>query len=133
MSREGSLTILIVEDEAILAMGLQDKLFELGYGSSAAVGSGEQAIQAAREHRPDLVLMDIKLSGKIDGVEAARQIRERNDIPVIFMSAYSDTDTLQRALLTGPASYLIKPVRLENLGRIIQEALGQPNEASRAV
>ncbi len=110
---------------------LQDKLYDLGYGASASVGSGEQAVQAAYEQPPDLVLMDIKLSGHIDGLEAARQIRERCDIPVIFMSAYSDIDTLQRALLTGSAGYLVKPVRMESLGRMIEEALNQPDVPAR--
>jgi CheY-like chemotaxis protein len=125
MSKDSSKKILIVEDEAILAMCLQDKLVDLGYGIHAAVGSGEQAVQAALDHRPDLVLMDIKLSGRMDGLEAARQIRELFDIPVIFMSAYSDVDTLQRALLTGSAGYLIKPVQLESLGRVIERALNE--------
>ena len=123
MSRDGPPKILIVEDEAILAMCLQDKLVDLGYGLPPAVGSGEQAVQTALEYRPDLVLMDIKLNGKIDGLEAARQIHEFCETPVIFMSAYSDIDTLQRALLAGPAGYLVKPVRLETLGKVIQQAL----------
>jgi CheY-like chemotaxis protein len=117
--------ILIVEDEAIQAMCLQDKLTDLGYGVTAMVSNGEQAVQAAAEHHPDLVLMDIKLNGRMDGIEAARQIRERFDIPVIFMSAYSDIDTLQRALLTGSDGYLVKPVQMENLSRVIEKALQQ--------
>jgi CheY-like chemotaxis protein len=125
MSRNDLLNILIVEDEAILAMCLQDKLIALGYGIPAAVSSGEQAVQAADDYHPDLVLMDIKLNGRMDGLEAAQQIRERYQIPVIFMSAYSDIDTLQRALLSGSAGYLIKPVRMEHLSRAIENALQQ--------
>jgi CheY-like chemotaxis protein len=125
MSRAGPRNILIVEDEAIQAMSLHDKLVDLGYGIPAAVGSGEQAVQAAGKYHPDLVLMDIKLSGRMDGVEAARQIRELFEIPVVFMSAYSDIDTLQRALLTCSAGYLVKPVLLENLSKVIEKALQQ--------
>jgi CheY-like chemotaxis protein len=117
--------ILIVEDEAILAMCLQDKLSDLGYGITAMVSNGEQAVEAAIEFAPDLVLMDIKLNGNIDGIEAARQIRQQSAIPVIFMSAYSDVDTLQRAFLTGPSGYLVKPVRLENLSQELERVLRQ--------
>jgi len=115
--------ILIVEDEAIQAMCLQDKLTDLGYGVTAMVSNGEQAVQAAAEHHPDLVLMDIKLNGRIDGVEAARQIRQQSSIPVIFMSAYTDINTLQRAFLTGPSGYLVKPVRLEKLSQELARVL----------
>jgi CheY-like chemotaxis protein len=125
MLRDCPAKILIVEDEAILAMCLQDKLADLGYGILASVGSGEQAVQVAADFHPDLVLMDIKLNGRIDGVEAARQIREQCSIPVIFMSAYSDVDTVQHALLTSSAGYLVKPVRLESLNRVIQDMLRQ--------
>ena len=125
MTRDSPSRILIVEDEAILAMCLQDKLTDLGYGVTAMVSNGEQAVQAAAEHHPDLVLMDIKLNGRIDGVEAARQIRQQSSIPVIFMSAYTDIDTLQRAFLTGPSGYLVKPVRLEKLSQELARVLRQ--------
>jgi CheY-like chemotaxis protein len=128
----GSPRILIVEDEAILAMSLQDKLSDLGYGMPVAVDSGEQAVQVASEYHPDLVLMDIKLNGRIDGVEAARQIRSEVEIPVIFMSAYSDVDTVQLALLTCSAGYLVKPVQLESLIRVIDQALNHQDPATRA-
>jgi DNA-binding NarL/FixJ family response regulator len=123
MMKDYPAKILIVEDEAILAMCLQDKLADLGYGILGSVSSGEQAVQFALDFHPDLVLMDVKLSGRIDGIEAARQIRERKQIPVVFMSAYSDIDTVQSALLTSPAGYLVKPVRVESLNRIIQDVL----------
>jgi len=115
--------ILIVEDEAILAMWLQDKLADLGYGVLASVDTGEQAVQLAVDFHPDLVLMDIKLNGLIDGVEAARQIRERSTVPVVFMSAYSDVDIVQTAMLVQPAKYLVKPVLMESLNRVIQDVL----------
>ncbi len=133
MSSEDPPKILIVEDEAILAVSLQDKLFALGYLTPAAVSRGEQAVQAACELQPDLVLVDIKLDGQIDGVEAARQIRERHDIPVILMSAGSDIDTLQRALLTSSFGYLVKPVQLEKLGQVIEQALSQTDASDRAL
>jgi CheY-like chemotaxis protein len=123
MPKDGLPKILIVEDEAVLAMSLQAKLFALGYGIPAAVASGERAVQSAHDQQPDLVLMDIKLNGRIDGVEAARQIQELGDIPVIFMTADADIDTVQLELLLNPDWYLVKPVRLEDLGRVIEQAL----------
>ena len=119
--------ILIVEDDDILALSLQNKLVDLGYGTPASVESGKQAVQVADQYRPNLVLMDIKLNGRMDGVEAARQIWELFEIPVIFISADLDIDTMQRALLTVPAGYLVNPVQLENLSRVIEDALSQQN------
>jgi DNA-binding response OmpR family regulator len=117
--------ILVVEDEAILAKILQDKLTFLGFNTPVVARSGEQAVQAASEQRPDLVLMDIQLNGQLDGIETARQIREMYEIPVIFMGAFSDVDTVQRAFLTIKAGYLVKPVQLETLSKVIENALNR--------
>jgi PAS domain S-box-containing protein len=101
--------ILIVEDEAIVAADLANKLRQLGYGVSGTTARGEEALVLAGERRPDLVLMDIRLAGRMDGVEAAERIRQEWDLPVIYLTAHSDRATLQRAKLTEPFGYILKP------------------------
>ncbi len=115
--------ILVVEDEAIVAMALQARLENLGYAVVNVTASGEEAIVHAAELSPDLVLMDIRLAGAIDGIQAAEQIRVRYDIPVVYLTAYADQATLQRAKLTGPYSYLIKPVEESALHTAVEVAL----------
>src|SRR5580693_6352432 len=89
--------ILIVEDERITAEDLEEVLKDLGYQVSAVVSSGEEAIREAERNRPDLVLMDIRIKGEMDGTEAARLLRERFDVPVVYLTAHADRDTLDRA------------------------------------
>ena len=115
--------ILIVEDEIIVAENIRSRLKSLEYAVPAVVSSGEEAIQKAAETRPDLVLMDIKLEGDIDGVEAAEQIRARFDIPVVYLTAYADEDTLQRAKITEPFGYILKPFEVRELQTAIEVAL----------
>ena len=101
--------VLIVEDEMITSMEIRDRMEQMGCEIVGEVVSGEESIRVAEEAQPDVVLMDIRLKGEMDGVEAARVIRERWDIPVIFLSAYSDEQTLQMAKATDPYIYLLKP------------------------
>ena len=116
--------ILLVEDEVIVAMGIESWLVDSGYTVVAMVLSGEEAIQAAVELKPDLVLMDISLGGKIDGIAAAREIRARFiDIPIVYMTAHSDEETLQRAKITAPLGYVHKPVEPRELRSCIEVAL----------
>jgi len=115
--------ILVVEDETIIAMEIQDRLKRLGYQVSAIVTSGEDAIDKVDELKPELVLMDIMLEGDMDGVQAAEQIREKYDVPVVFVTAYSDDDTLQRAKITEPYGYILKPIEERELHTIIEIAL----------
>lgn len=115
--------ILIVEDEGIEAMDIQHRLIGLGYAAPDIVFSGEEAIRTAGETRPDLVLMDIMLPGKTDGVTAAEQIRACFDIPIIFLTAYADEDTLQRAKITEPYGYIVKPFKERELHITIDMAL----------
>jgi len=115
--------ILIVEDEVIVAENIRAKLNGLGYAVSAAASSGEEAIQKATETHPDLVLMDIKLEGEMDGVEAAAQIHARFDIPVVYLTAHADDHTLQRAKLTEPFGYILKPFEVRELNTAIEIAL----------
>ncbi len=115
--------ILIVEDEGIEALNLQRRLASVGYPSPEMVLSGEEAVEKASELRPDIVLMDIMLHGDIDGVMAAEQIRARYDIPVIYLTAYADDDTLRRAKITEPYGYIVKPFRERELHISIDMAL----------
>ncbi len=115
--------ILIVEDEVIVAKDIQNRLEAMSYSTTARAISGEEAIQIAGETQPDLVLMDIKLSGKMDGIEAAQEIQARYRIPVIYMTAYSDEATLKRARVTEPFGYIIKPVKDRELLANIEMAL----------
>jgi PAS domain S-box-containing protein len=114
--------ILVVEDENIVAVDIQDRLEYLGYEVPALVASGEEAIVMAEEIRPDLVLMDIMLKGAIDGVMAAEQIYAL-DIPVVYLTAYSDIEMLERAKITEPYGYLLKPLDERELQISIEVAL----------
>ncbi|WP_413262175.1 EAL domain-containing protein [Floridanema flaviceps] len=115
--------ILVVEDEGIVAIDLQTTLEDLGYIVTAVVDSGEMAIEKAKETQPDLALMDIRLAGELDGIQAAEIIRSEFDIPVIYLTAYADKETLKRARLTLPFGYLIKPFEERELQTTIEMAL----------
>ena len=116
-------TILVVEDEMIIAKDIQKKLENLGYTVPAVVSTGEEAVNKAAEFHPDLVLVDIKLRGEMDGIEAAEQIRTRFNIPAVYLTAYADEKTLQRAKITGPYGYIMKPFELRGLHGTIEMAL----------
>lgn len=115
--------ILIVEDEIITAKDIQWRLREMGYDMPSLVTTGEDAVKKAHELNPDLVLMDIMLPGDMDGIEAARQIRCRADIPIVYLTAYSDEAVVERAKITEPFGYIIKPVGNKELKRVINLSL----------
>ena len=115
--------ILIVEDERITAEDLEEVLKDLGYEVSAVVSSGEEAIREAERNRPDLVLMDIRIRGKMDGTEAARLLRERFDVPVVYLTAHADRDTLDRAKQSRPLGYIVKPFHEAELHASVEMAL----------
>ncbi|MCD6162937.1 MAG: PAS domain S-box protein [candidate division Zixibacteria bacterium] len=115
--------IMIVEDEIIVAKSIQNRLKSLGYSVPAIASSGEEAIQKAKETNPDLLLMDIRLKGNIDGVEAARRINDNQSVPVIYLTAYADDNTLNRAKNTEPYGYLLKPFEPQVLHTTIEIAL----------
>ncbi len=115
--------ILVVEDEVIVAQDIAGRLTKLGYAVTATVSSGEEAIQKAIENPPDLVLMDIVLKGDMDGVTAAEKIRTNRNVPTVFLTAYADDQTLQRAKLTDPFGYIIKPFQQNDLRVAIEIAL----------
>ncbi len=115
--------ILVVEDESIVAMDIKHRAEGLGYSVTGITPSGEGAIQKASETLPDLVLMDIVLKGDMDGVEAAQKIRDTLDIPVVYLTAYSDEKTLKRAKVTEPFGYIIKPFEDRELHSAVEVAL----------
>ncbi len=117
--------ILVVEDEWVTAQDIKYSLEKLHYAVSATLATGEEAIQKAIELQPDLVLMDIILQGEIDGIEAAEQIYSHCHIPIVFLTAYSDSETLQRANATHPYGYLLKPFEERELNSTIQIALSR--------
>ncbi len=103
--------ILVVEDEIIIGMDIQKRLKNLGCSVPFVVSSGEEAIKKVKENNPDMVLMDIDLKGEMDGIEAASIIHSFSDIPVIYLTAFSDDRTLERAKITEPYGYMIKPLK----------------------
>lgn len=116
--------ILIVEDEAITALDLKYCLQDLGYGVVGIVDTGRDAIDAAGELQPNVVLMDIKLKGDMEGTEAARVILKMN-IPVIFVSANSDIGTFENYDVEGTFAFVSKPFDIDKLNRTIEEIVGE--------
>lgn len=115
--------ILIAEDERVIAWEVANMITDLGYEVSAITSSGEDAIQKTLEQKPDLILMDIKLDGKLDGIEAVREIHSQYPIPIIYLSAYSDKEITSRARSTRPFGYLDKPFLKSDLEIAIESAL----------
>jgi len=115
--------ILIVEDEKIIAIDLQRRLERFGYEVVGMAGDGDSAIRLARELEPDIILMDIMLIGALDGIETAKDIRATQDIPFIFLTAYTDEKTIERAKVVGPYGYILKPFKERELYTTIDIAL----------
>jgi PAS domain S-box-containing protein len=115
--------ILVVEDESIVALDIGERLARLGYELAGQAAGGEQAVTLAGERRPDLVLMDVRLQGAMDGIAAAREIRSRFRAPVVFVTAYAEDATLDRAKLAEPFGYILKPFDDRELKSAIEIAL----------
>jgi len=115
--------ILIVEDEKIIALDLKRRLLDFGYEVIRVIPTGEKAIEVAEKESPDLILMDIMLKGEVDGIEAATQIRHSLDIPVVFLTSYSDPETLERAKQAEPFGYILKPFKERELLTTIEIVL----------
>lgn len=115
--------ILIVEDEAITAMDVKNRLENLDFEIVGIASRGQEAIQKTEEFKPDLVLMDIILKGDMDGIEAATEIQEHFDIPVIYLTAFSDEKTLDRVKLTKPYGFITKPINQYGLEGTIKTAI----------
>lgn len=125
MTAKSLIKILIVEDEGITAKALEAALTEMGYEVVDIVSSSWEAIEQASRLRPNLVFMDIRLKGPPDGVFTAQQIQSRLDIPVIYLTAYADDETLKRVLHSKPYGYLVKPFEEADLREAITKALSQ--------
>jgi len=115
--------ILIVEDESIVAKDIQNCLKKLGYSVKGTIASGEEALTMISESRPDIILMDIMLKGVMSGIEAASQIKKLYNIPVIYLTAYADENTLSKAKITEPHGYIIKPFKEVDLHTAIEVAM----------
>ncbi len=115
--------ILIVEDEILTAMRIEMDLTDLGYQVCGPVTTGEKAVQIVREENPDIVLLDIRLAGEINGVEAARQMRSFSKTSIIFMTGYSDETLKEEVMQLHPVAYLIKPTRTSEIESAIDSAL----------
>lgn len=115
--------ILIVEDEFIIAMLIEKQIRKLGYMLAGKVTSGESAIEVVKSGNVDLILMDIKINGQIDGIETMQQIGILAKIPVIYITGNSDPYTRLRAMSTNPAGYIVKPIETETLRTHIEKAL----------
>lgn len=118
-----TIKILVVEDEKIIAFNIKESLESLGYVVPAVADSGEKAVEKAIQLRPNLVLMDIRLKGNMDGIQAAEQIWNSMQIPVIYVTGHSDKSTLERAKITVPFGYILKPVKEQELYVAIETAL----------
>lgn len=116
-------SILIVEDEFIVAADLESRLWRLGYSVVGSTDTGEEAVVLARKHRPSLIMMDIHLAGAMDGIEAANAIRTECDLPVVFLTAHSDADTIERAGQTEAFGYILKPFDERELRTHVRMAL----------
>ncbi len=115
--------VLVVEDERVVAKDLQRTLTNLGYEVPVTVATADDAIRAAAERCPDLVLMDIRIKGERDGIETAEILKSRFDVPVVYLTAYADQQTVSRAKLTEPHAYLLKPVKVDELRTAVEIAI----------
>ncbi len=115
--------ILIVEDELLFAADLEGSLEDLGYRVVEKVTNGNEALEMIEKHYPDLIIMDIKLDGNLSGIDTSQIIKDRFNIPVIFLSAHSDTQTIEQAKLTEPFGFLLKPLRIDEVNSMIKTAL----------
>jgi DNA-binding response OmpR family regulator len=123
--------VLVVEDEQIVALDLEVFLGTMGYDVALAT-TGEGAVEAASQLNPDVVLMDIRLAGGLDGIQAAERIREDAEIPVVFLTAYTDHQTIERAARVDPSGYIVKPFNEKDLAAIIHLALHRGRSQNRA-
>ena len=113
--------ILIVEDESLVALYLQKSLQQEGYEVGMLATRGEEAVESAQRENPDVILMDIRLEGDVDGIEAARRISEFSPAKIIFNTSYKDPETKERAMALNPAAFLIKPVKIPDIQSVIRQ------------
>lgn len=122
------INVMIVEDEGIVAKDIESSLKKLGYNVVGIASSGEKALEIIEEKKPELVLMDIMLKGEMSGIDTSEIVREEFQIPVIFLTAYADEDTLSKAKVTEPYGYIIKPFKEIDLHTSIEMAMYKHNK-----
>ncbi len=115
--------IMVVEDEGVVSIDIRNMLKKAGYNIVAVAFQGEEAVIKAEQSSPDLVLMDIGLKGEIDGIEAAKRIRDRFQIPVVFLTGFADEVTVAKAQEVNPSGFIIKPINEEELNRTLEDIL----------
>jgi CheY-like chemotaxis protein len=120
---EAQKKILIVEDEGLVALDIEDRTKGLGYDVVGIASTGAEAVDLAEKYSPDLIIMDVTLKGKIDGIEAARQIKKIINPCLIFMTAHSDQNTLERINNVKPQGFITKPLNTSSLQSVIEKAL----------
>ena len=131
-SRSPAPRILIVEDDATIALGLRMLLYHWGYDVIAVAASGEHALVLAAAEPPDLVLMDVRLDGRMDGIETASVLRFQHHMPVLFLTAQTDPRTLDRLAASEASGVLFKPVEPDRLRAMVQQLLAEPIVAASA-
>jgi CheY-like chemotaxis protein len=115
--------IMVVEDEGVVSIDIRNMLKKAGYNIAAVAFQGEEAVTKAEQSNPDLVLMDIGLKGEIDGIEAAKRIRDRLHIPVVFLTGFADEVTKAKAQEVNPSGFIIKPINEEELNQTLEDIL----------
>jgi DNA-binding NarL/FixJ family response regulator len=123
MNEDRTYKILVVEDEAVIALRLQKRLAEMGYDVPDVAYSGEDAMEKARRIKPDLILMDVMIPGNVDGIEAAKMIKTELNIPIVFLTAFSEDKIIERAKQAEPFGYLLKPFQDREIKAAIEVAL----------
>jgi CheY-like chemotaxis protein len=121
----GKANIMVVEDEGVVSIDIRNILKNAGYDIAAVAFQGLEAVQKAEQSNPDLVLMDIGLKGEIDGIEAARRIRDRFQIPVVFLTGFADEVTVTKAKEVNPSGFIIKPINEEDLKKTLDDVLSE--------
>lgn len=119
----GTVNVLIVEDNKAVALTMKVILAQQGYNVSGMVSSGEEAVESTKSKSLDLILMNIRLNGHMDGVEAARAIRKFSGVPIVFVSGYDSTELIERAKETGNSDYVVKPFTIKHLLEVVAHAL----------
>ncbi|MDA8172975.1 MAG: response regulator [Nitrospiraceae bacterium] len=116
--------ILVVEDEVITAMGMTDMLELWGYEPLEPAATASEALERVAAQKPDLVILDIRIQGEADGIETAKKIRQMIQVPVVFVTGYTDSEIRKRAEAASPAGYLVKPIDLDRLKSVLSSILG---------
>ena len=117
--------VLIVEDETIFAMSMRRVLTMLGHETCGVISTGEEAVELAKLENPDLIIMDVCLKGSMDGIEAAREIRSEDDVPIVFISGYQEAKLLEKAGSVEYTTYLIKPIVPDDIKSVIAQTISE--------